>query len=259
MSRYLYILTVHAVGIGLLGVPGTTTATVLEADSFNASREGWRVYDYNGGVPDGGNVWPAANWESSGGVGDSGYIWGDDSMWWIDTPETPNSILPFIIYRNWVGGEALDLRGATVSVYLRGDGLKLKGANVYFWALNNARGARYHYTSVPLQITRGEWGQQLSFALSNNESLWNNSWQRYPNNPVSLNDVLGVCDSYGFSFVGFSDEVTGKFSMDELTITIPEPTMAVMFVTGSLARLAVFWRRRWSLTIREKCLNYFLS
>ena len=60
----------------------------------------------------------------AGGVRDSGYIWADDSRWRIDTPENPHSILAFIIYRGWVGGKALDLRGAKLSVYQRGDKLK---------------------------------------------------------------------------------------------------------------------------------------
>jgi hypothetical protein len=45
-----------------------------------------------------------------------------------------------------------------------------------------------------------------------------------------LDTVLGSAVSYGFSFVGFptGQEVTGKFSMDELTITaLPEPAGAM--------------------------------
>ena len=37
--------------------------------------------------------------------------------------------------------DPLDLRGAEVSVYLRGDDLDLKGAKCYFWAL--AGGTRW--------------------------------------------------------------------------------------------------------------------
>jgi hypothetical protein len=38
----------------------------------------------------------------------------------------------------------------------------------------------------------------------------------HPDKAATLDEVLDTCDSYGFSFVGFSGEATGKFSMDEL-------------------------------------------
>lgn len=187
-------------------------------NDFNKDREGWQIYDYNGGKKGGGNVFFPATWEKSGGVGDSGYIWGDDSRWRIDTPENPHSILAFIIYRSWVGGKELDLRGAKLSVHLRGDKLDLKGAKCLFWAVNNANGTRWHYKSQPLAISEGKWGPKQTIVLKNEEKLWHRSWWRYPARPGSLDAVLGKCDSYGFSFVGFSEEVTGKFSMDELEI-----------------------------------------
>src|SRR5690606_24524247 len=143
-GRILVIICLLAVA--LLAAPRPAGALVLE-DTFDAGAEGWRIYDYNGGIPGGGNVFYPVTWDSSGGVDGSGYVWGDDSRWRIDTPEDPQSILAFLIYRSWVGGGALDLRETELSVYLRGDFLDLKGASVYFWALNNARGARYHYTA----------------------------------------------------------------------------------------------------------------
>jgi len=192
----------------------------LLVNSFNLDREGWQAYDYNGGVAGGGNVFYPLNWEKSGGVNNSGYVWADDSQWRIDTPESPNSILAFIIYRSWVNGPALDLREAEVSVCLRGDGLDLKGAQCYFWALDQELGTRWHYLSTPLQITQGRWGKPLRFRLKNQESLWHRSWARTTSNPASLDQVLRTCDSYGFSFLKFSGEVTGRLSMDELEIRL---------------------------------------
>jgi hypothetical protein len=189
---------------------------------FSKDRAGWQIYDYNGGKAGGGNVFFPATWEKSGGVGDSGYIWGDDSRWRIDTPEDPHSILAFIIYRSWVGGQALDLRGAKVSVHLRGDKLDLRGGKCLFWALNNANGTRWHMKGAPLAISEGKWGAKQTIVLKNDEKLWHNSWSRHPDKPASLDEVLGTCDSYGFSFVGFSGEATGKFSMDELEIEFAE-------------------------------------
>jgi hypothetical protein len=214
-------------------------------NSFDLGSHHWQVYDYNGGVAGGGNVFYPVTWESSGGVGDTGYVWGDDSRWRIDTPENPNSILAFIVYRAWDGDGPIDLRDATLSVYLRGDNLDLKGGSVYFWALNGVEGTRYHLLSSPLTITEGSWGVQQSVVLANDEYLWHRSWSRDPANPASLDFVLSQCDSYGFSFIGFSEEVTGRFSMDEFQIKynpVPEPSAAAlgifMFICFAIAHLA---------------------
>lgn len=188
-------------------------------DNFNEGREGWQVYDYNGGAGKN-NVFYPATWEKSGGVDDSGYIWGDDSRWRIDTPEMPHSILALIIYRGWVEAGAVDLRDAKLSVYLRGDGLDLKGAKCYFWVLDNEKGTRWHCQGRPLAIHDATWGEPQRIELKADEKLWYRSWTRNPDNPASLADCLGSCDSYGFSLVGFSEEVTGKLSMDELKIEL---------------------------------------
>ena len=101
--------------------------------SFDRGPEGWCSYDYHWSVVSGGeNVFILSNWAASGGVGDSGYIWTDESRWSADTPESPVSVLPFLLYRSWVDADPLDLRGARLSVYLRGDDLQLGGAQCYF-------------------------------------------------------------------------------------------------------------------------------
>ena len=46
------------------------------------------------------------------------------------------------------------------------------------------------------------------------------SWTARPNGPASLDTLLGGAISYGFSFVGFSQEARGRLSMDELEITL---------------------------------------
>src|SRR5262249_42464931 len=147
------------------------------ANHFDKDGEAWQVYDYNGGIAGGGNVFFPVTWEKTGGVNNSGYIWGDDKRWRIDTPDNPHSILAFILNRSWATGKAkppttaqtdpLDLRGAEVSVYLRGDDLDLKGAKCYFWAL--AGGTRWHYKDQPLKIEPGKWGEKLTLTLKNEE------------------------------------------------------------------------------------------
>lgn len=199
-------------------------------NTFDAGRESWQVYDYNGGSGNE-NVFFLTSWEKTGGVGNSGYVWGDDSMWRIDTPEDPHSILPLILYHRWIAEdleegpsptprptgfrqeEALDLRGARVSVHLRGDDLDLKGAQCFFWV--HSGGTRWHYTGRPLKIHHGEWGPPEHFVLVNDESLWHRSWAP---SQTPLDDMLMNSASYGFSFVGFSEEVTGKLSMDQFEL-----------------------------------------
>jgi len=214
------------VGLVLIALGGSLSVQADEGrtvrNQFNEGREGWRIYDYNGGKAGGGNVFFPAVWEKSGGVENSGYIWADDSKWRIDTPEEPDSILPFIIYRVWVKEKALDVRGAKLSLYLRGDELDLKRAKCLFWAFNRTRGTRYHYQGEPLKVTAGECGKRQTIVLKNGMKLWHESWSRTPDKPASLDEVLRECDSYGVSFVGFSAEVTGKLAMDELVIE-PSP------------------------------------
>ena len=186
-------------------------------NSFDIGPEGWCSYDYHASVVAGRNIFILTTWENAGGVNDSGYVWCDENRWSSDTPESPLSILPFIMYTSWVGGGAMDLRGAQVSVYLRGDGLKLDGADCYFWV--HSAGTRWHYASRPLEIGQGGWASEPNvLTLANDETLWHRSWAGDPSNPTGLNDLLAGSVSYGISFVGFSQEVRGKFSMCDFEI-----------------------------------------
>lgn len=184
-------------------------------NNFESGDDGWRIYDYNGGSGNQDRFYPVT-WEKSGGVKNGGYVWGDDSRWRIDTPENPNSILALIHYRSWVKAPPImDLRDAEVSVYLRGDKLDLKGAKCFFWV--NRGGCRWHLTSQPLTITDGDWGEKLTFTLKTDDKLWHRS---YAPVPATVKDALQTCNSYGFSFVGYSEEVTGKFAMDDFVIRL---------------------------------------
>ena len=121
--------------------------------------EGWCSYDYHASIVDDGvNVFVLAVWAKAGGVNDSGYVWTNHRRWSADVPENPVSILPLIFYQRWAGADPVDLRGAEVSVYLRGDGLQLHGASCYFWVI--ADGTRWHLTSHPLAISEGRLGSR---------------------------------------------------------------------------------------------------
>lgn len=196
----------------------SSAAGVSLLSTFDKNNESWRAYDYNGGIAGGGNVWPPLHWESRGGVNDSGYAWADDSMWRIDTPEQPHSILALIFYRSWIKAGPVDLRNARISVHLRGDNLDMKGAKCYFWVVNNRIGTRWHFTSSPIGVSRGRWGSAETLSLNNDEKLWHRSWSRNPAAPASLDQVLREAESYGFSFLGFTAEVTGRLSIDQFTI-----------------------------------------
>jgi hypothetical protein len=184
-------------------------------NSFDKGPEGWCSYDYHASVVAGRhNLFILATWEKQGGVHDSPYIWVDHTRWSADTPEKPLSILPLIFYRNWMNKDPIDLREAAMSVFLRGDDLCFDGAQCLFWVYG--RGGRWHLNSRPLTLSSGEWSSQpLRFSLPNEETAWHHSW---PPEPGRLVDTLGAVESYGFSFVGFGPEVSGRLSMDEFEI-----------------------------------------
>jgi hypothetical protein len=103
-------------------------------NNFNKGPEGWCSYDYHWtNVAKRNNIFVLTTWERSGGVDGRSYVWTDESRWSADTPESPVSILPLLLFRGWVGEDPVDLREAEVSVYLRGDSLQLDGARCYFW------------------------------------------------------------------------------------------------------------------------------
>lgn len=194
-------------------------------NSFDVGPEGWHSYDYHGEIVTGAGIFVLTTWQKEGGVDGGGCIWADQSRWSTDVPERPISILALIHYRNWVGLDPIDLRGCEVSVYLKGDDLRLYGAACYFWV--HAPGVRWHFSGNPIPIAEGHWaGEPSRFVLENDESRWHRSysseefWHRsYPEGGPRLDSVLGNAHSYGFSFVGFDREVQGRLSMAEFEIS----------------------------------------
>ena len=188
-------------------------------NSFEVGPEGWCSYDYHWSVVGGSNVFILATWEESGGVNGAGYVWSDGTRWSADTPESPVSVLPFLLYRSWVGLDPVDLRGAEVSVYLRGDGLQLGGAQCYFWV--HSQGCRWHMGGRPLTVTEGSWNSEPNILkLETDESSWYRSWSMDPDHELPLDEVLRSVHSYGFSFVRFGQEPRGRISMDEFEIKV---------------------------------------
>ena len=189
-------------------------------NEFGRGPESWCSYDYHASIVAGGcNIFILATWDSTGGPDSSGCIWTDHTRWSADTPERPLSILPLLFYRNWIDADPMDLRDAEVSVYLRGDGLRLDGAQCFFWV--HGSGGRWHYTSRPLAISDAAWARApLHVRLENDEQLWHHSWPRDPRLSAPLDRILGQAHSYGFSFVGFSSEVSGRLCMGTFRITL---------------------------------------
>lgn len=189
-------------------------------NSFDRGPQAWCSYDYHASIVSGGhNIFILTTWSRTGGVNDSGYVFTDHTRWSTDTPERPVSILPLITYRNWIDAEPVDLRGAELSVYLRGDGLEMHSAECYFWVFGG--GSRWHLTSVPLAISEGAWAKEpLTVALPMDESRWHRSWSGLPPRPSSLENTLANAVSYGFSFVGMEREVSGRLSMDEFELRL---------------------------------------
>ncbi len=54
--------------------------------------------------------------------------------------------------------------------------------------------------------------------LDVDEARWHHSWSADPGNPTPIEDLLARSASYGFSFVGFTAEVTGRMCMSEFSI-----------------------------------------
>lgn len=191
-------------------------------NSFDHDYEMWHAYDYAACAAAGGrDLYRPAHWEQRGGVNDSGYIWADEAQWSIDTPEQPPSILALMTWRQWMLRGPLDLRQATISVFLRGDELDLKGGRCSFWVLSRGLSARYHLTGQPVTVARDKWGDEPCLLnLKHDEAQWHRSWtvpgQRIP----TMGEVLGEVDSYGFAFVGFSEQVIGRLCMDEFEIKL---------------------------------------
>ena len=193
-------------------------------NNFDIGPEGWHSYDYHGEIVTGAGIFVLATWQREGGVDGSGFIWADQSRWSTDVPERPISILALIHYRNWVGLGPVDLRQAEVSVYLRGDDLKLYGATCYFWV--HSPGVRWHFSGNPIPIMERHWAPEPSrFVLENDESLWHRSYsseefqrRSYGQGGPRLDDVLGEVHSYGFSFIGFDREVQGRLSLGKFEI-----------------------------------------
>ncbi|MDE0830973.1 MAG: hypothetical protein OSB03_17405 [Vicinamibacterales bacterium] len=187
-------------------------------NDFQKGPEGWCSYDYHASIATGGrNVFILTTWDAHGGIDSSACVFTDHVCWSADTPETPLSILPLLFYRSWVDADPVDLRQAQVSVYLRGDQLQLDGASCFFWV--HAKNTRWHLTSSPLRLGAEEWASEPNrMALYVDESLWHKSWSADPERPTPLAEVLADTVSYGFSFVRFSREVTGRLSMAEFEI-----------------------------------------
>jgi hypothetical protein len=194
---------------------------ILVQNTFDKGPEGWCSYDYHRSMVDGGeNFFALTAYRGRGGVNDSGYIWTDNTRWSADTPEKPLSVLPLIYYRHWMNLDPVDLRNTELSVYLRGDELKLWEAKVCFWVMTAA--TRWHYTSHPLTVSEGRWATEPNrFVLKNDEALWHMSWTGRKEGPTPLDKVLAGAISYGFSFTGFILGISGKLSMDEFVISKP--------------------------------------
>ncbi len=196
---------------------------MLVKNVFDKGPESWCSYDYHASVVSGrGRVFVLGNWEREGGLNGAPYVSCEETYWTPDVPEQPQSILPFVHYRGWIGDDPIDLRDREVSVHLRGDGLDLDGGECYFWIVGpgTTQHTRWHLNSRPVDICADAWGAGPdAFRLVNDEALWHRSWTSRRDDPPSLDECLADCESYGFSFVGFNKAVQVKLSMGSFEIS----------------------------------------
>lgn len=141
----------------------------------------------------------------------------------IDQLEDPKSYLVFLTYVYLPPGEigTVDMRGYKIRVKIASE-TDLKGATCYFWVLRE--GTRWHYVNHPIHIwdnlNEAAKAPPEEFELINDDKLWHRSWIK--NNEAwyhySLDNALENCLSYGFSLVGFTDEIHGKLLMRDFSI-----------------------------------------
>lgn len=180
-----------------------------------ASLQRWYSYEYVGP----GHVFHAVRYEKSGGPDNLPFIWADDSMWSIDTPESPHSILPLLFNVIDLPASPIDLQDAEIKVCLRGEHLDLKGGYCLLWILSSLpHSNRWHLISSPLEITQGEWGKPNLLSISSNPENWHNSFCNHPAYQPSLSKTLKMVTSIGISFVGFSEKVTGRLALSAFHI-----------------------------------------
>ncbi|MBI5558993.1 MAG: hypothetical protein HY885_15305 [Deltaproteobacteria bacterium] len=175
----------------------------------------WGSYEYIGP----GDKFHQVHFDEQGGPDGKPCVRADDSMWSIDSPESPHSILALIYYPLWVLEPPYDLRNAQVEFHLRGDGLDLKGGKCFFWAHTSTLGStRWHYTGYPLAMSDGTWDKPLRLCLDTDSKSWHCSFISDPQHARSLPMTLKACSSFGISFLGFSEKVTGSISLSEFSI-----------------------------------------
>jgi len=175
----------------------------------------WKSYEYF----EGGHNYRDIRYQDDGGPDGSPCVWADDSLWTIDTPENPRSILFLLQYRFWNNEPPLDLRGAELQFRLRGDNLALHGAQCYFWAVTYAPSAtRWHCTGKPIPISHGRWEEPVVLRLEDDPAQWHCSFASDPACQQDLEQTLATCFSYGFSWVGFSRKVTGRVGLSDFRL-----------------------------------------
>lgn len=177
--------------------------------------DSWKSYEYF----EGGHVYRDARYYSMDGPEGRPCVWVDDSLWTIDTPENPHSILFLIHYRHWDKQPPLDLRDAEVRFRLRGDDLVRHGAHCHFWVVTYApKATRWHYVGQDIPISDGSWGEEVSLRLTPDPTRWHRSFAVDRLNPQALDPTLAICFSYGFSFVGFSEKVAGRVALADFRL-----------------------------------------
>ena len=175
----------------------------------------WASYEYIGPED---NFIPVQT-DPHGGPAGQPCISADDSMWTIDTPESPHSILALLFYPLWQLEGPYDLRNAQLQFYLRGDDLDLKGGHCFFWVHTSTLGStRWHLRSQAIPVSQGQWGEKITIKLSTDTSLWHQSFVSDPAHGRSLPLTLKACSSFGFSFLDFSEKVTGRLSLSDFSI-----------------------------------------
>lgn len=207
LRTWLLAALVAALGVFAWQVQPSKPVLMVGTREPGPRMDGWHAYDYRAGA----NIRPAVNMHNPAVPLPGGAVRVDDSMWSIDDPESPKSVLALMRYDEWTVRDGRlattrnpgdDLRGSCVRFKLRG-AVDLHGGHLTFWVMSPAVGQRWH-TPLPLSAVTSGW-QQVEIRPS--EVNWRRSWSwNGPKAKPELDIALGAAGSYGIGIVGFGDE-----------------------------------------------------
>lgn len=190
------------------------TPGVWWRNDFSDGPQGWASYYYwtNG------NVFYPLTHDETGGHGGAAAVWADDSMWTIDTPESPHSVLALLSYHRWhfPAEQFFNPSSRTMRFRLRGENLDLKGGHIRPWLLD-LYGRWWKTQNQPVLVApEGQWSDVQEVVIGTYLD-WTRSFEISP--PPIHAVYTDLIQSWGIGFRGFSAKPTGRIGLCEFSIS----------------------------------------